>query len=123
MLGILVLSHGSRRKEYNELLKEFAVRLKEKHSYALATTAYMEFDQPTLAEGIRELMNKGATKIIVVPLFLAPGNHMVRDIPEEIEKTKNLIGHEIDIQLASYIGVDERMVEILHDRIQEALAV
>lgn len=121
MLGILVLSHGSRRKEYNELLKEFAVKLKEKHSYSLVTTAYMEFDSPTLAEGVKELIDKGAERIIVVPLFLAPGNHMVRDIPEEIEKVKKLLGKDIDIQLASYIGVDERIVEILHERIQEAI--
>ncbi len=43
--------------------------------------ALMEFTEPSVATVVKEMENKGITKIYALPLFIAPSGHSVYDIP------------------------------------------
>ena len=62
------------------------------------------------------LTEKGVTHIKVVPYFLFEGIHIRQDIPEEIEKIlKDYPG--VTVEMGKTLGVDERLADILVDRI------
>ena len=39
---------------------------------------------PNVSDGVKVLAEAGATKIVVLPYFLAPGTHVIDDMPELI---------------------------------------
>ena len=120
MTGILILAHGSRRTETEETLNQICNMVKEMLPEMIIETAYMEFSERTIFEGLDSLVAKGVEEIKVVPYFLFAGIHIQQDIPEEIDEysKKNT---NVKISLAKTLGVDRRLAEILKDRIQESL--
>lgn len=112
--GMIVLGHGSRAHEALTLLNWVAEQL----SLRLETpvrAASLQFNQPTLADCCRELAAGGARRVVVVPYFLFDGNHMQKDIPEELDRLRlELPGTEFI--LADSLGADDLLVEVLARR-------
>lgn len=44
--------------------------------------AFLEFMTPTLPECVAALAEAGASSAVVVPMFIAQGGHLKRDLPE-----------------------------------------
>jgi len=122
MLGILLVLHGSRVEEwvntavgYKKLLESY---------YELVEYGFIEINKPTIKEALENLVRKGATKVVVVPLLFAAGSHFKRDIPEKLGiKDGKVIfdGKEVEVVIAEPIGVDKRVAEVLIDRIKKVI--
>jgi sirohydrochlorin ferrochelatase len=79
--------------------------------------AFMEFSDRTVEKGVSALAARGVTEIKVVPYFLFTGNHLKRDIPNTVaDCAASYPG--ITITMAEPLGVDERLADILVDRIK-----
>lgn len=118
MKGILVVAHGSRVKETEStlvsVLKIVATTLPD----VLIEYAFMEFSDRTLEKGVKALVDRGVTKIKVVPYFLFMGVHLREDIPEMVKRcTAEHPG--IAVVMGEPLGADRRLAEILVDRIKE----
>lgn len=78
--GVLLLAHGSRdpewRKPFDAILQQ--VRARGVQPVALG---FLESMDPDFSAGVAELVSAGATHVHVVPLFLAAGGHVRRDLP------------------------------------------
>ena len=90
--GILLLSHGSRLDDGEEVIKAYTEMFKEEYPNANVEYGFMEIRKPGIPETINKL-TKGndLEKIIVVPVFVAHGLHTKRDIP-------SLLGIESDFK-------------------------
>lgn len=79
--GILLVTHGS-RLNYN---KEFATALYdkfEKNCDLPSTFGFMELCGPSIPESINKLTSENdLDRLVVVPVFIAPGMHTTHDIP------------------------------------------
>lgn len=79
--GILLVTHGS-RLNYN---KEFATELYnkfEKHCDLPSSFGFMELCGPSIPESINKLVEENELeRLVVVPVFIAPGMHTTHDIP------------------------------------------
>ena len=81
--GILLLSHGSRLDDGEEVIKAYTEMFKEEFPNAVAEYGFMEIRKPGIPESINKLTeNNDLERIIVVPVFVAHGLHTKRDIPE-----------------------------------------
>ncbi len=118
--GIILLGHGSRREEANEEIREIARMVASSQQGAFYETAYLSIAQPDLSEAVEKLVQQGVNRIIVTPVFLVTGNHIARDIPEEIEKLKPSYPG-IEFIMTGHIGTHPGVAEIVKQRIQEAL--
>ena len=121
--GIVVLGHGSSSEvgEANDFLVALAGMVREKTGARLIETAYLNrrSQRQGLKEAVEKLAARGVKKIVVAPVFLTCGQHVQRDIPEEIEDLKKAYGGEVDIRMAPCIGADPRLAEIVVERIEE----
>ncbi|MEI8335593.1 MAG: CbiX/SirB N-terminal domain-containing protein [Actinomycetes bacterium] len=79
--ALLIVDHGSRRAESNTFLNGFAVSFSEQHKYEIVETAHMELAEPSIGVAFDACIERGATKVVVCPFFLLPGNHWRVDIP------------------------------------------
>lgn len=80
-IGVVIVDHGSRRKQSNDMLLE-VVRRYAKHSrYRIVEPAHMELAKPTIAMAFDRCVARGARAVVVMPYFLLPGRHWDKDIP------------------------------------------
>ncbi len=90
MKALLIVAHGSRRKESNEEVRRLAIRVSENAgpAFDLVTSAFLEISSPQIDSAVADLVTDGATEIKVFPYFLAAGTHVVNDIPKLIEEER-----------------------------------
>jgi sirohydrochlorin ferrochelatase len=113
---IVIVDHGSRRAAANAVVADVArlvqVRAGER---AMVRFAHMEISEPALGAVIDECVSAGARRVIVQPLFLAPGKHAARDIPELVADARRR--HTgVQIELGRVIGADPLLAEIVWSR-------
>ena len=118
MDGVLILAHGSRAQKTQDTLNAVVEMTKKKLPNTIIEIGYMEFCNVNIEKGLNLLVEKGVTKIKVVPYFLFEGIHIQEDIPNEIaEYLKDK--PELEVTLGSTLGADPRLADILVDRICE----
>ena len=80
--GILLLSHGSRLDDGEDVIKAYKEMYLEEFPDAIVEYGFMEIRKPGIPETIKKLTSENdLDKIIVVPVFVAHGLHTKRDIP------------------------------------------
>lgn len=87
----------------------------------------MENSEPTLEEAIAGFAGTGVTKIAAVPVFLASGVHITKDIPGILSLDEkgcgilNIDGKDVPLCYAKPLGADELIADLVFKRVQEAL--
>ena len=114
MLGVLLVLHGSKSQDWKEIADQYTNLLRK--YFDLVEYGFIEFNTPSITEAAKMLVSKGADTIVVVPLLFAAGTHFKRDIPKQLTEIKNA-----EIIIADPIGVDERIAEILKERVEKSL--
>ena len=121
MTGILILAHGSRQKDTEKTLKVLVDKVQNLTGAANIETAFLQFSDNLLPAGLDRLVNKGCSKIHIIPYFLFNGVHIREDIPAELAKYR--AAHPgIELYLGETLGADDRLAAILADRVQAALS-
>jgi len=113
---LIIVAHGSRKASSNEevmALGEKVASLLGTH-YAYVMTAFLEFATPSLEESMISSVEKGASEIVILPYFLASGNHVTRAIPEVVQKIEAL-HPQVQMILKEHIGSASGMVTLLSD--------
>jgi sirohydrochlorin ferrochelatase len=80
----------------------------------------MELAEPSIATAFGRCVEQGATFVIVTPYFLAPGKHWNEDIPRLAAEAAALYAGVRHV-VAPPIGIHPLMMEILDDRVAEAM--
>ena len=125
MESIILVGHGSRRREANNL--EIIGRLLHEALHPGCTgncvkVAYLQFSEPTLMEAIAGSVHQGCSRIIVHPYFLSSGNHVTEDIPAEIDKARRLYTG-VEFIYTDPLGIHDKLVHVVLDRIHSAKAL
>lgn len=113
--GILLLGHGSRRSIANENLEVLANLVRARLGMKV-TPVYFQFGSPSLGDGVEQFIKEGIQDIIIIPVFLFPGNHLENDIPEAIHELEEKHGGKIRFTVTPCLGPDSRLAEILVER-------
>lgn len=119
--AILLVDHGSVKREANEMLADVAVLLQRLTDVPIIRIAHMELAEPTIAQGVAACVAAGATEITVHPYFLAPGRHSTTDIPRMVaEATKHHPG--VKVRVTPPLGLHEKICQVVLERVRETEA-
>ncbi|WP_063848033.1 sirohydrochlorin chelatase [Paenibacillus sp. FSL H7-0357] len=121
MKTVLLVGHGSRVAEGNEELRKFTSELAARKPELTFVTCFIELASPSIAEGIALCVKGGASTVYVVPIILFAAGHSKLDIPLAMDQAK-LKYPGVEFVYGRPVGVQERAVDILLDRIAEATA-
>ncbi len=142
-IGVLLVGHGSRLPYGKDIISQIAEIYKEKTDYHVAV-GFMNMSKPSIPSAINHLANIGVEKIVVTPVFLAPGVHTTQDIPQilglndinlkhnhqEDSEHNHSHKHDEDVEEIRFkgeiiytepLGADERIANIIKDRVDDAL--
>jgi sirohydrochlorin ferrochelatase len=116
MKGILIVDHGSRKREANDMLKCMANLIQTMAGASVVVRyAHMELASPDIGEGFASCVDGGATDVIVFPYMLSPGRHSTSDIPRMVGEAAR--AHPgVTFAVTPAFGVHEKLAEIVLDR-------
>lgn len=92
-IGLLLVNHGSRSETWRNTLVKLEENVKDRilasGDIKGSKTAFMEYNEPSIATRLKEFDAEGYTDIIIVPLFLTVSPHTFDDIPTIIGKKED----------------------------------
>ncbi|ART55243.1 cobalamin biosynthesis protein CbiX [Acidovorax carolinensis] len=110
--AIVLFSHGSRDPLWRAPIEAVAERIASQCPDRPVECAYLELCEPTLAQAAELLVQQGATRITVVPMFLGTGKHAREDLPLLVEQLRSRHkSTQFTVQHA--IGEDSRMTALM----------
>ncbi|NMH72184.1 sirohydrochlorin chelatase [Bacillus sp. RO2] len=118
--AILYVGHGTRSKKGAEEAKEFLRRVFARVDAPIQEISFLELTEPYIPEGFERCVAKGATEIIVVPVFLLTAGHIKEDIPEALEPLC-LKYPEVSVELVPAFGVQARIVDAICELVRTAV--
>jgi sirohydrochlorin cobaltochelatase len=128
--GLLLVGHGSSMPYNQELVEKTADMIRNNYPDYVVKTGFMNINKPSIKESLNEFQHEPIDKLVVVPLFLAKGIHIEKDIPCEIglpEGMKNgiiiVMGKQIPLVYAEPIGVNPLLTELMMKNATQALAL
>jgi sirohydrochlorin ferrochelatase len=112
--AIIVLGHGSRRQESGEPFADLMTAVRSAGNFEIVEHAFLQYSVPTIDDAVGSCLKRGVGKVVIVPFFVQPGAHVMKDIPELLEKLRRR--HPgILFTLTDYVGSHPLMVDIVVD--------
>ena len=114
-IGLIVVDHGSRRAESNEMLEEMVAMVARVVPYEIVEPAHMELAEPTIAQGFEACVRAGADEVIAFPYMLSPGKHSTRDIPRLVAEAAARFP-TVRFSVTPAFGVHEKLAQVVLER-------
>lgn len=116
---VILLAHGSSDNHWRQTFEALAAPTLEQVGGSVI--AYMELCEPSLQTTIADSVEEDYRQFIVVPLFLAAGRHLRKDVPAMIKSLEEQFG--VTISLAPPIGENPHLGEAIRAVVEDTLEV
>ncbi|GAB3475990.1 sirohydrochlorin chelatase [Marinomonas epiphytica] len=114
---VVLLAHGSPDPLWKAPFESLFERVSQRYGNANISLAYMELTEPTLEEAIKALPESDSN-VAVLPLFLAVGRHLRKDVPAQIAALQH---DGLTIELLAPIGDNPNVQTAMQTAIGECL--
>ncbi len=114
-VGILLVDHGSRFPEANDMLADVAALVKRLADLDCVQYSHMELAEPTIAQGFAACVREGATAVVVHPYFLSPGRHSTHDIPRLVHEAARAFPG-VEYCITEPLGLHPKIGEVVLER-------
>ena len=116
MKGILIVDHGSQKREANDMLRVMADLIQTMAgSDVVVRYAHMELADPDIAAGFSGCVQAGATDVTVFPYMLSPGRHSTADIPRIVANVARAFP-KVSFSVTPAFGLHEKLAEVVLER-------
>lgn len=113
MKAIIVVDHGSRKSEANDMMKCVANLIQAMAGPdVLVKFAHMELAEPSVEKAFAHCVAQGAEEVVVFPYMLSPGKHSTGDIPRMVA-TAAASHPGIRYFVTEAFGVHEKLAEVV----------
>lgn len=120
-IGVIVVDHGSRRGESNELLLDVVRQFAVSTGLAIVEPAHMELAEPSIDTAFARCVARGAEIVVVFPYFLLPGRHWNDDIPH-LTAAAARKHPGVRYLVTAPFGLHPLMADVMRQRIEHCLA-
>lgn len=115
---IILLAHGSSDRRWCETFEALAAPTLE--AVPDSVVAYMELAEPSMEQVVAQASAAGCRDFTVLPLFLAAGRHLRKDVPAMIAAME--AEHGVRIRLAPPVGENPQLGLAIRDVVEQSLA-
>ena len=110
--AILLFAHGARDPEWASPMRRVQAAIQARAPGETVELAFLEFMSPNLPDCATRLIAEGAEKIVILPMFIAQGGHLKREVPEMLEKLRST-WPQVEFSLDRAIGEEEAVVQVM----------
>ena len=116
--AVILFAHGAREPEWARPFESVRDRLCA--AGLTVELAFLEIMSPSLEEAAARLAETGAETVTIVPLFLAQGGHLKRDLPTMVEKIRK--DHpKTEFRVLPALGDSPEIVAAIAEWVQHAV--
>ncbi|MBK7898985.1 MAG: CbiX/SirB N-terminal domain-containing protein [Azonexus sp.] len=83
--ALILFAHGARDPEWAVPIRRVQAAVRDLAPHLAVECAFLEFMTPALPECADALAALGVARVVVLPMFIAQGGHLKRDVPLLIE--------------------------------------
>jgi sirohydrochlorin cobaltochelatase len=127
---MLLVGHGSKLQYNKELITETGRMIQERSDEYVVRCGFMSINEPSVPNQLDAFRHEAIDALVVVPLFLARGIHIEKDIPAllglaEGKKVGTFAtdGGTVPLVYADPIGVDPLLADLMLKNAQAALSL
>lgn len=114
---VILLAHGSSDPKWCQTFEKLAAPTIA--AVPDSVVAYMELAEPSMASIVANAVKQGCNQFTVMPLFLAVGRHLRKDVPEMISAMES--EHGVKINLAPPVGENPQLGIAIRAVVEETL--
>jgi len=114
--AIILLAHGARDPDWARPIEAMAARLRVLLPATQVALAFLEFMSPDIDAAVTVLVEQGNHSIKVVPVFLAQGGHVKRDLPAKLDALREKLQAThagLVIELVAAIGEQSEVIDAI----------
>ncbi len=108
----ILFGHGSRDPEWAAPMHRVRQTVLAKSPELRVELAFLEFIQPDLCQCAELLVQEGFNHIVVLPMFIAQGGHLRRDVPMLLDELRQRYP-EVSFSLSCAAGEAELVVQAM----------
>jgi len=116
--AVLLIAHGSRHAPANDDLHRMVARIAERGDYRIVEPAFLELAEPDIASGGSRCVDRGASRVLMVPYFLSSGVHLLRDLTAARDDLKRR-HPSVEFRLGPPLGPDPLLDKLVADRVRQ----
>jgi sirohydrochlorin cobaltochelatase len=110
--ALILFAHGARDPEWANPMRRVQAAIRQRITSTSVELAFLEFLQPSLEDSVAQLVVQGADKIVILPMFIARGGHLKREVPAMIEGLRST-HKNVQFSLEAAIGEHETVVQAI----------
>ena len=110
--ALILFAHGARDPEWAAPLRRVGAAAHMEAPALRIELAFLEILEPALADCAETLIGEGFAHIIIVPMFIAQGGHLKRDLPQLVDDLRKR-NPQVRFDLAGAIGEAESVVQAM----------
>ena len=120
-VGVIAVDHGSAVAAANAATEALVTALARSLPDVIVEPAHMELAAPTVADAYAACVARGATEIVVLPLFVTPGKHLSHDIPALLTDAARVAERDVPWRLLPPLADSAAFLEMLAVRLRHEL--
>ncbi len=110
--ALVLFAHGARDPRWAQPFLKMQAIASERLPQTVVELAFLELMEPRLPAVVQRLAGEGCTQVIVVPVFLGQGGHVLRDLPPMIEELR--AAHpDLQLSVADAVGESPAVLEAI----------
>ncbi len=117
--AVIILGHGSKRQGAGDPLAGLATAVRNGHGVEIVEHAFLQYVPPSLPEMVAQCVDRGAERVVIVPFFVLPGAHVIKDIPEIVEQLRRQYPGTV-FAVTDHVGGHPLMAQIVADLVGKA---
>ena len=110
--AIILFAHGARDPDWASPLLRVRAAILVRNPGMHVELAYLEIMQPRLRDCAASLISEGFERIAILPMFIAQGGHIKKDIPRILDELRQAYPQVI-FDLSGPVGETELVVQAM----------
>jgi sirohydrochlorin ferrochelatase len=116
--AVLLIAHGSRHAPANDDLHQLAARFARRTGYPIVEACFLELAEPDIASGGDRCAALGASRVLMIPYFLAEGVHLVHDLTAARDHLRRR-HPRVEFRLGPALGPHPLLDDLVAERIRQ----
>ena len=119
-VGLLLVGHGTHHAAGVEQFLALARLVANRLDDVPVEPAFLEIQSPTIDDGVRQLLERGVRRIVIVPALLFAAGHAKHDVPAAVAAA---VGDAPDavVQQAAHFGCQREILELSRRRYEQTV--
>ena len=119
--GVLLVTHGSERKETRCPLFTLVRELRRRLVNDCVTPCFLEHGRPDIATAVQQLVGRGCNHIVVHAFFPAPGKPLQEDVARLLQEALKRHPH-VTFELGDAMCAEPGLTDLVEQRLTYLLA-